>query len=206
MGLRERSQSELGLRLRRLLRDAVPHDRGASTNDAERLQIILAEYTALREEILRRMDHRMTTLVTSLTVSGALIAVGVERESAPLLLVVPVVAALFGLLIIYHILTIREIGIYIEAKIERPLRLTYADSMSWHSAQMPPDIRIRRLIGIGYVPVALATLVPSFIGLTLPWSFKGGMALKIALFSVGVLTQSYYVFQYYTKLIRYTNS
>src|SRR3954465_3321262 len=84
-------------------------------------EVMLTEYKALRDEQLQRMNNRITLIVASLTVSGALIGVGLERASAPLLLFVPVTASLFGLLHAYHHVAIKELGAHIRDAIESPL-------------------------------------------------------------------------------------
>jgi hypothetical protein len=173
----------------------------ADGSDPTEVQILLAEYAALRNEAVKRMEHRITLLVTSLTVSAATIAVGVERRSAGLLLIVPVVAGLFGLLIVYHHMAIKELGIYIRNYIEEPLRESNPRVMNWQSTRLPSSTRAKRIFGIWHLPMVLATLVPSAVGLGLGWSFPGSVYLKLSLSAVGVAVMIYYLLAYTRQLL-----
>jgi hypothetical protein len=85
----------------------------SSSVDSGILTVMLTEYKSLRDEQLKRADHRITLLTTSITVSGALLATGLQLKSAYVLLTLPLVSSLFGLLIIFHHRAIRDIGLYI---------------------------------------------------------------------------------------------
>ena len=61
------------------------------------LQVLLAEYGALRQEIVQRISNRVQLLIASLTVSGLIIGLAVERSSAVLLLVAPLWLVYSGL-------------------------------------------------------------------------------------------------------------
>lgn len=84
-------------------------------------EIILAEYKALRDEIIKKMDHRTTFRISALTLTLAAIGVGVERKSDVVLLLVPIVAVLFNFVAIYHSIQIGRAADYIRDKIEPKL-------------------------------------------------------------------------------------
>jgi hypothetical protein len=52
-------------------------------------EILLAEYKALRDEIIKKMDHRATFRISALTLTVAAIAAGVQFRNNMLLLLVP---------------------------------------------------------------------------------------------------------------------
>lgn len=83
-------------------------------------EIILAEYKALRDEIIKKMDHRTTFRISALTLTLAAIGVGAERKSDVVLLV-PIVAVLFNFVAIYHSIQIGRAADYIRDKIEPKL-------------------------------------------------------------------------------------
>ena len=103
--------------------------RSGAVPDPSMLQFILSEYSSLRDEILRPADHRITLLVASLTISAAVIGIAVERESADLLLVVTVIAVLFGLLVLFQHVIIYIIADYIRDNIEGPLKELFQQSL-----------------------------------------------------------------------------
>ena len=68
----------------------------------DEVTIILAEYKSLRDESIARMNHRITLLTSSTASSAILLGLALERQSNWLLLLVPMTACLFGLLILHH--------------------------------------------------------------------------------------------------------
>jgi hypothetical protein len=192
----------------RFLRRPIPpsanslHLTTTETADDKELQIRLAEYGALREEVLRRIDNRLTVFLTSLTASAAIIGVALQLNSALLILVVPIINSLYGLIFIYHVAAVSEIGLYIANNIERALNDKYGAVLGWHISRTLAARRVRRWLGIGYIPLALATLLPPVLGLSLAWSMEGATGLKISLFFLGVVSTSYYASQYYIHVIK----
>lgn len=165
-------------------------------------EVMLAEYKALRDEQLQRMNNRITLVVASLTVSGTLIGVGLERASAPLMLFVPVIASLFGLLHVYHHVAIKEIGAYIRAFIERPLLAVYPEHTAWHHALPPKRERARRIAWIWHLPIMLVTLVPSAIALILPWGFHLDWSLVGPLLFIDVVVTLGFAYAYIREVFR----
>ena len=118
-----------------------------------------------------------------------------ERGSGPILLLTPVIAILFGMLIMLHERQIGQVSLFIRDNIELPLLEHYPNSMGWHSTKARMVRRQRRLPD-AYVPLILIMVVPSAAGFSLAWTFRNPLELTIplALASVGLLTA--YSFMY----------
>lgn len=98
-----------------------------------RRELMLTEYKTMHDETLKRMDHRITLITSPLAVNGAILGIGVERQSATLLLITPTISALFGLLVLYHTKMIADIARYILNYIELPLATRYEGSLGWYT-------------------------------------------------------------------------
>lgn len=102
---------------------------------------MLAEYAALRAEIVQRIDLRQQILTFSLAIAGSLISIGVQSVVSPLVLLVSPILALFLASLWKHCdMRIWEIGRYIQTHIEQKL-----DGIGWeqHSYQSHQTDRIR---------------------------------------------------------------
>jgi hypothetical protein len=159
-------------------------------------EMMLAEHSTLREEQLRRMDHRITLIVGSLTASAALIGVGLERQSAALLLTAPIIAGLFGLLHIYHHVAIREIGDYIREHLEIPLGDGLQEWQGWHVTHASPTKRFKRLLLVWHVPIMCVTLVPSVVSIGLSFGFDASYGTRVPLLVAGGLLLCLYLLVY----------
>jgi hypothetical protein len=166
-----------------------PLPRIDDTADAEAVrEILLTEYKCLRDEVCKKMDHRASFIVSSVTTSVVALGVGVERGSGPILLLTPIIAALFGLLIMFHERQIGEVSEFIRDKIELPLLEHYPNSIGWHLAKGQMVRRKERLPGF-YLPLILIMTVPSVAGFSLAWTFHNPLELTIplAIASLGLL-------------------
>ena len=163
-------------------------------SDGER-EVILAELATLRDEALHRMDHRVTLLTTSLFVTTAMLGVGIERKSAVLLLVVPLIACLFGLLVAYHHRAIREIGAFIREEIDLRLLRAYPGTPQWHPSRSSANRRAAELLFVWHVPIVAATLVPSAAGLGLAYA-QPAPSYAAALATIDVLALAGYLLTY----------
>jgi hypothetical protein len=207
-GARRRPVEDAGIRLGiSSIQTSQVHATGAFMRErtelgSSGLQFMLAEYQALREEILRRQDHRISLLISSLTLSTAVIGVGMERSSAVLLLLAPIVACLFGLLIQYHGMVIAEIGAYIRDDIERPIQSVYPDVSGWQLRRISRKQWFRQILVVGHLPVSLATVVPSVVGLIFAWSLPGPRFPKAALTVLGIVGLTYYLISYFLQALR----
>jgi hypothetical protein len=169
------------------------------SNESLQMQAVLAEYSALRQEIVQRIGSRIQLLAASSTISAIIIGVGLERRSAELMLVVPMVACLFGLQVLYETLVVFQIGGYIRDNIEAPLRAAYNASTGWEAQQ--PSRRIWRS-PLGNLPALLATLLPSTVTLILGWSYSGSLLIKAILSVVDLLIVAYYLVEFQRQLRR----
>jgi 8-oxo-dGTP diphosphatase len=89
-----------------------------SRSKGDTLQETLAEFSALRDEILWRMQTRNQMLIFTLGAAGTLFTFGMTREDPLILLIYPILAFLLSLAWMKHDLRIGEIGEYIRTKIE----------------------------------------------------------------------------------------
>jgi hypothetical protein len=86
--------------------------------DPVTVPIIVAEYTALREEILQRMRSEAQLEALALIALGTLLAAGVQFRSAPLILVYPVVATALAIAYAAEDRGIQLLGAYIARTLE----------------------------------------------------------------------------------------
>jgi hypothetical protein len=158
-------------------------------------ELMLAEYKALRDESLKRMDHRITLVVSSLTVSSAILGFGVERRDGTLLLVTPVVSVLFGLLVLYHTRMIAEIARYLAAHVELVVNEQYMGAMGWNTN---PDWRTNRFRGFPllHLPLMLAVMAPTVVALVLAWQFEGEAGTKVSLAVLDGGLIAYYLYHF----------
>jgi len=84
-------------------------------------EILIAEYKALRDEIIKKMDHRATFRISALTITVAAMAAGVQFENNLLLLLVPIVAVLFSNVAVFYSVQIGRAADYIRDHIEPKL-------------------------------------------------------------------------------------
>ncbi|GGS58682.1 MULTISPECIES: hypothetical protein [Actinokineospora] len=165
-----------------------------------RRELVLAEYRALRDESMKRMDHRVTLLVSSLTISGAILGFGVERKDGSLLLVAPVMAVLFGLLVLYHTAIVAEIAQHVATRIEAPMNALYDGAMGWHTR---PERQNRfRGLSLLHLPIMLTVLAPTVAALVLAWQFDGSLGTKIPLAVLDGALVVYYLVQYTRRISR----
>ena len=110
-----------------------------NTNDPS--GFLLAEYNALREEILKRSEIQHQLLSFALAALGALIAVGL-KDAPSALLAYPVLVCFLAIGWVYNDLQIAQIGLYIKYRIEAPLA---ASGLGWQHAILSQ--RPSRVIG-----------------------------------------------------------
>jgi hypothetical protein len=173
----------------------------SSSVDSGTLTVMLTEYKSLRDEQLKRADHRITLLTTSITVSGALLATGLQLKSAYVLLTLPLVSSLFGLLIIFHHRAIRDIGLYIKNHIESSICRRYPGSIGWETSHAAAGVRFRRILGSWHFPIILLTLVPSVVALIFSWAFKLDRVLALLLTAVDSAMLVFFLYEYMRQLV-----
>jgi hypothetical protein len=105
----------------------------SNTEDDVAREILLTEYKALRDEIIKKMDHRATFRISALTLTLGAIGVGAERKSDVLLLLVPVVAVLFNVVAVFYSLQVARAADYIRDNIEPKLQAQAPGSVGRHT-------------------------------------------------------------------------
>lgn len=178
--------------------DASPIGAGKPKVDVESadriaVDISLAEYKSLRDEILKKMDNRTALIVSSITVSSAIIGFGVERMSGPLLLVAPLVSVLLGLLVVHHNLQIGELSMYVRDEIETGLAKRYPASIGWHGGRTKFRVQFRHRVLSYHLPLILITVAPAMVSFALAWPHRDPLALTIPLGATSLLLLVVYV-------------
>lgn len=169
----------------------------ADVTDPVVRELLLVEYKTLRDEVLKKMDHRTSLLVSSLTVSLLALGVGIERNSAPLLLVVPVICVLFGLLVQFNNKSIYDACDYIATNIEAPLDRAYPGSFRWQLTRKPRTRRMRELMWLQHVPSVLVVFIPSLVAIVI--ALGSGVSVSIVLAAVlDIAALGFYFRQYLT--------
>lgn len=80
--------------------------------------LVVAEYTALREEILKRIEIKQQVNTIVVAAFGATIALGLQYKEATLILLYPILLPLFSVVWSTNERRAREIGSYIRTQIE----------------------------------------------------------------------------------------
>jgi hypothetical protein len=93
------------------------------TNTSDPSEFLLAEYNALRGEILKRSEIQHQLISFALAASGALAAVGL-KDTPSALLAYPILVLFLAIGWTYNDLQIAQIGLYIKHRIERHLAAT----------------------------------------------------------------------------------
>lgn len=81
--------------------------------------LIAAEYSALRGEILQLTQIQFQIIVIAISAFGTVLPIGLQLNSAPILLVYPILALLLFLIWISHAYGVDMLGSYIQNVIER---------------------------------------------------------------------------------------
>lgn len=131
------------------------------------VEIALAEYKALRDEILKKMDHRTSLMVCSVTVSSAVLGFGVERRNGPLLLVSPLISVLLGIVILFHGAQIGQASEYLRRTFDVPLSEGARGVQGWHISTADPENRLRRRMLPYYFPNVLIVIAPAAVAVPL---------------------------------------
>ncbi len=162
-------------------------DLAAITRDPKfTAEVLLAEYKTLRDEILKKMDHRTSMVVSSVTVSSAVLGFGVERASGPLLLVSPLVSLLLGTLIAFQNAQIGEASEHIRRQIENPLLATYAEYLGWHHTKRDPRYRLMQRLLPYHLPLILIAIAPAVVAIPLALTNAKPVAVTIPILIVDV--------------------
>lgn len=150
------------------LRMSEPEVPGAAIEQP--VQVVLAEYAALRAEIAQRSTSQSQLVATAISLAGLGLAAGsVKVEWSGAALVVPVLCAVLGLMWGDHAVQIEKLGAYIEHVSGPHVRSLTSDPklLAWeHVAKTDMTSSPRLLARLG-VPVLAMGLVPSVPALAL---------------------------------------
>ena len=160
---------------------------------------MLAEYRALRDEILKKMDHRTTYRLATLTLSVGATGVGVQLKSPLLLLLVPMITLLLGNLTAFQTIQVSRLSTYVREQIEKPLRNEFPDSMGWHHSNGNRTARLRESLAVSYIPNAAIPIVPSLVAAGLAWTYGDNLPGKVFLTCVDAVLLIYFLYLYIQK-------
>ncbi|MEV6236646.1 hypothetical protein [Lentzea sp. NPDC051838] len=166
-------------------------------DDAMMREILLVEYKALRDEISKRMDHRVTFRISALTLTLAAIAVGVERKSGVLLLLAPIVSILFSNIATYVSLQIDRISGHLRSAVEPKLNRLAPDSASWHAFEGDRRSRFRQTFMPYHLPMLILVVVPTSVAVGLGWTYSNSLLTSILITAVDAALFVLFLWNYY---------
>ncbi|WP_020663080.1 hypothetical protein [Amycolatopsis benzoatilytica] len=164
--------------------------------------LVLAEYRTLRDEILKKMDHRTSMVVCSVTVSSAVLGFGIERKSAPLLLVSPLVSLLLGILILFHNVQIGAASEHLRTRVEQLVSKQIKGFVGWHQTMGDPKVRLIQRLLPYHLPLILIAIAPAGVAIPLALSKFGAAVQTVPVLTVVVLLLVLYAVQ----LVRHRDS
>lgn len=156
-------------------------------------EILMAEYKTLREEILKKMDHRTSMVVCSVTVSSAVLGFGIDRKSGSLLLVSPLVSLLLGMLILFHNVQIGEASEHLRKHYEDPIAFAHKDFTGWHHSKRDPRFRLRQRLLAYHLPLILIAIAPAVVAVPLAVANFSPPVLTIPILAVDAALLSIYI-------------
>jgi hypothetical protein len=160
-------------------------------------EVVLAEYKALRDEILKKMDHRATFRVSALTLGLAAIGIGIERKSGVLLLLAPVAVVLLNNMASFHSMQIARTANYVRDVIEPKLTRQYPDSIGWHKFVGDRATRFRETLLSFHLSNLIFVFAPSLVSIALGWAYLGSLILTIALTLLDVSLLGLFCWNYF---------
>ncbi|WP_309115998.1 hypothetical protein [Saccharothrix sp.] len=158
-------------------------------------ELLLAEYKGLRDEIIKKMDHRTSMVVCSVTVSSAVLGFGIERQSAPLLLVSPLVSLLLGLLILFQNMQIGLASEHLRKNLEQPLSKHVTGFTGWHEAMANPRVRVVQRLIPYHLSLVLIAVAPATVAIPLALARFGPAGTTVPVLIVVILLLALYIVQ-----------
>ncbi len=172
-------------------------DKADNTDDVTAArEILLVEYKALRDEIAKRMDHRVTFRISALTLTLAATAVGVERKSGILLLLAPTVSIMFSTIATYISVQIERISGYLREVVEPKLNHLAAGSAGWHAFEGSRSSRFRQTFMPYHVPMFVLVVVPTFVAVGLGWTYTTSVPISTLLTVVDAVLFTLFMWNY----------
>ncbi len=146
----------------------------------DELKFLLAQYTALRDEIQNRSKFQQQLVLGALIGAGAFLPVGIEREAPVVLLLYPILAMFLAAIWLQHSFQIRRIGRHIRT-MERsaPGGVRYGWEIHEHRYGLQGTNRVRGLllwyaVGGVFVGTQMATIIAA-----VPFVAQGGDWLEL---------------------------
>lgn len=131
----------------------------------QRVQVILAEFSALRKEIADRSSAAQTLLGLNATASTAVAGFVLSSKADPrLLLLIPILAPCLGMLFVDHVYNIINIGSYIKETLARELNMaTESSGLLGYEERIDEYERrkLLRFLPVGVPLTLLFTLAPT---------------------------------------------
>ncbi|MFI7388428.1 hypothetical protein [Streptomyces sp. NPDC049813] len=107
-----------------------------NTPDWDASQLLVAEYTKLREEIIKLTDLQYQLVSLTVIAFGTVLSIGFQTQQAPIVLVHPLVSLILGLTWLHHTFRIHRIAAYIRTEVEQKVGLR---TLGWeHFVQRTP--------------------------------------------------------------------
>lgn len=82
------------------------------------LDLTLAEYKALRDEIVKRIELRQHVIIATVTLAGVLLSIGMRWRSTMIVMLYPPIATLLAIAWVHHDKAIGAMGKFIHDKVE----------------------------------------------------------------------------------------
>jgi hypothetical protein len=173
-----------------------PTQRAYDSNATAR-EILLVEYKALREEISKRMDHRVTFRISALTLTLAAIAVGIERKSGVLLLLAPTVSIMFSNIATYISLQIDQVSGYLREVVEPKLNDLAPGSAGWHTFEGSRSSRYKITFMPYHAPVLILAIVPTFVAVGLGWTYTESLPVSTLITVMDAVLFALFLWNYF---------
>lgn len=118
--------------------------KSSSDNEPKATDLIIVEYTALREEILKRVELQHQILSLTLIIFGTILSFGLQVHSSSILLLYAIIALFLAANWSHNGRTVRDIGRYIRSQIETKVGV---QNIGWEHRIRPRQ----RLGGLNFI-------------------------------------------------------
>lgn len=143
---------------------------------------LLAEYNALREEILKRIELQYQVLSLTVVVLGTVLGFGLQAHSASIVLLYPILATFLAATWSHNGLDIKEIGTYIREQIESKVT---KDNIGWEHRIRS---RRRRLGGLKFLSARGIFIGTSLLAILVAVPLAHFDLIEILLFALAVIS------------------
>ena len=137
-------------------------------NESQNTDFLVAEYSALRNEIVKRMEMRHQFVIYALVVAGAFLSLGAQKEVSFIVpLMYPVLAFFLAWGWTHNDIRVAELGVYIQEEVEDKLGLKMWQT--WKDEQRKKRPKSRRFEGFEHTACG-AFLGTQLLALIVAWS------------------------------------